>query len=91
MSNTAANQVKVRSNEVIDAVKSLQVKLKDAEKELQSLKAKASTGILDDLVGTAKDVNGIKLLTAEVKDVADMRDFMDKAKGKLKSGVIVFG
>jgi len=36
-------------------------------------------------------VNGIKLLTAEVKDVADMRDFMDKAKGKLKSGVIVFG
>jgi len=26
-----------------------------------------------------------------VHDVADMRDFMDKAKGKLKSGVIVFG
>jgi len=89
--NTAANQVKVRPNEVVDAVKTLQTKLKDAEKELQSVKAKASTGILDELIGTAKDMNGIKLLTAEVKDVADMRDFMDKAKGKLKSGVIVFG
>ncbi len=89
--NAVANQVKVRPNEALDAVVSLQTKLKDAEKELQSAKAKASTGALDDLIGTAKDVNGIKLLTAEVKDVADMRDFMDKAKSKLKSGVIVFG
>ena len=89
--NKAAGLVKVRPNEVMDAVKTLQIKLKDAEKELQSVKAKASTGQLDDLIATAQDVNGIKLLTAEVKDVADMRDFMDKAKGKLKSGVIVFG
>ena len=89
--NRSASLVKVRPNEVVDAVKTLQTKLKDAEKELQSLKAKASTGQLDDLIATAQDVNGIKLLTAEVKGVADMRDFMDKAKGKLQSGVIVFG
>jgi len=88
---SVANQVKVRAHEAVDAVVLLQSKLKEAEKELQSLKSKASTGILDDLIGTALDVNGIKLLTAEVNDVADMRDFMDKAKGKLKSGVIVFG
>lgn len=89
--NNVAGQMKVRTTESLDAVVTLQNKLKDAEKELQSVKAKASTGILDDLIQTAVDVNGIKLLTAEVKDVADMRDFMDKAKGKLKSGVIVFG
>jgi len=89
--SAVANKVKVRPNEVVDAVKTLQTKLKDTEKELQSVKAKASTRILDELIGTAKEVNGIKLLTAEVKDIADMRDFMDKAKGKLKSGVIVFG
>jgi len=89
--NTAASQLKVRSNEVVTSLSTLQSKLKDAEKELQSVKAKASTGILDDLIQTAIDVNCVKLLTAEVKDVADMRDFMDKAKGKLKSGVIVFG
>ncbi|MDX8391114.1 MAG: alanine--tRNA ligase [Mariprofundaceae bacterium] len=93
--NDVAGHVKARSFEAADAVASLQSRLKEAEKELSSLKAKASTGVLDDLIGTAVDVdaNGetIKLLTAEVKDVADMRDFMDKAKGKLKSGVIVFG
>ena len=87
----AASKVKVRPNEVVDAVAALQTKLKDTEKALQCLKAKASTGQLDDLIAKAQDVAGIKLLAVEVKDVADMRDFMDKAKSKLKSGVLVFG
>ena len=89
--NAVAGKMKVRTFEAVDGVLSLQTKLKEAEKSLQSLKAKAATGVLDDLIGTAVDINGVKLLTAEVNDVADMRDFMDKAKGKLKSGVIVFG
>ncbi|MDX8395607.1 MAG: alanine--tRNA ligase [Mariprofundaceae bacterium] len=89
--NTVAGKMKVRSFEAVDGISTLQNKLKAAEKELQSLKSKSATGVLDDLIGTAVDVNGTKLLTAEVKDIADMRDFMDKAKGKLKSGVIVFG
>ncbi len=95
MLNDVAGRVRVRPFEVVDAVATLQIRLKDAEKELASLKAKQSTGMLDDLIGTAVDVsaNGkiIKLLAAEVKGVADMRDLMDKAKGKLKSGVIIFG
>jgi len=89
--NRAAGQLKVRPFEAVEAVASLQTKLKEAERELTSLKAKQSTGMLDDLIGTAVDVNGVNLLTAEVSGVADLRDFMDKAKGKLKSGVIVFG
>ncbi len=90
-----AGRMRVRSLEAADAVATLQLRLKDTEKELVSLKARQSTGILDDLIGTVVDVsvNGgtIKLLASEVKDIADMRDFMDKARGKLKSGVIVFG
>ncbi len=89
--NRAAGQLKVRPFEAVEAVATLQAKLKEAEKELTSLKAKASTGVLDDLIGRAVDVEGAKLLVAEVSGVADLRDFMDKAKGKLKSGVIVFG
>jgi alanyl-tRNA synthetase len=89
--NEVAGQVKVRPFEASDAVAALQAKLKEAERELTSLKGKQSSGILDDLIGTAVDVGGTKLLTAEVSGVADFRDFMDKAKGKLKSGVIVFG
>jgi len=89
--NTAASQLKVRPFEAVDAVAALQGKLKEVEKELASLKAKQSTGILDELIDTAVDADGVRLLTAEVSGVADLRDFMDKAKNKLKSGVIVFG
>jgi len=87
----AAVHLKVRPFEAVDAITSLQGKLKETEKELASLRAKQSTGMLDDLIKQAVDVNGVALLTAEVSGVKDMRDFMDKAKGKLKSGVIVFG
>jgi len=87
----AANRLKAQSGEIPQAISQLQSRLKEAEKELVSLRARQSTGLLDDLVRQAIDVNGVKLLTAEVSNVSDLRDFMDKAKGKLKSGVIVFG
>jgi len=89
--NETAGALKVRPFEAADAVATLQNKLKETERELTSLRAKQSTGLLDDLVKQAVDVNGVNLLVAEVSGVKDMRDFMDKAKGKLKSGVIVFG
>jgi alanyl-tRNA synthetase len=83
--------LKVRPFEAAEAVSNLQAKLKQTEKELESLRTKQSTGLLDDLVKQAVDVDGVKLLAAEVSGVKNMRDFMDKAKGKLKSGVLVFG
>jgi len=89
--NETAGSLKVRPFEAADAVSNLQSKLKETEKELTSLRAKQSTGLLDDLIKNAIDVNGVKLLAAEVSGVKDMRDFMDKAKGKMKSGILVFG
>ncbi|NWF39842.1 alanine--tRNA ligase [Mariprofundus sp. NF] len=89
--NETAGALKVRPFEASDAVSNLQAKLKETERELTSLRAKQSTGLLDDLITSAVEVNGVKLLAAEVSGVKDMRDFMDKAKGKMKSGVLVFG
>jgi len=89
--NETAGHLKVRPFEAAETVSYLQAKLKQTEKELESLRAKQSTGLLDDLIGQAIDVNGVKLLAAEVSGVKNLRDFMDKAKGKLKSGVLVFG
>jgi len=86
-----AGLLKVRPFEAADAVVNLQAKLKQTEKELEALRAKQSTGLLDDLVRQAVDVDGVPLLAAEVSGVKNLRDFMDKAKAKLKSGVLVFG
>ncbi len=89
--NEVAGLLKVRPFEASDATAGLQTKLKAESRIVASLTAKSATSMLDDLIDTAIDVNGIKLLTAEVSGISDFRDFMDKAKGKLKSGVIVFG
>jgi len=88
----AAGAMKVRPQEAVEAVQQLQGKLKDAEKELTSLKGKQASSLLNDLVDQAVDVNGVALVAAELPAaVGDLRDVMDKAKSKLKSGVIVFG
>ncbi|HXH72486.1 MAG TPA: alanine--tRNA ligase [Mariprofundaceae bacterium] len=88
----AASQLKVKPSDLSKQIEQLQAKLKEAEKELTSLKGKQATGALDELVASASEVGGVKLLVAEAPaNVQDLRDFMDKAKAKLKSGVIVFG
>ena len=87
-----AGYLKVRPQETAEAAAQLQAKLKEAERQLASLQAKQASGLLDDIVDKAVDVHGVSLVAAELPEsVADLRDAMDKAKAKLKSGVIVFG
>jgi alanyl-tRNA synthetase len=90
--SATAGQLKVRPQETAEAAVQLQAKLKEAERQLASLQAKQASGLLDDIVDKARDINGVSLVAAELPEsVADLRDAMDKAKAKLKSGVIVFG
>jgi alanyl-tRNA synthetase len=87
-----AGQLKVRPPEAAEAAAQLQAKLKESERELASLQARQASGLLDEVIARARPVDGVNLVAAELPDsVADLRDAMDKAKAKLKSGVIVFG
>jgi alanyl-tRNA synthetase len=88
----ATNLLKASPSNVIEAITQLQERLKESERELGSLRARHSSGLLDDLVKRAVDCAGVRVLVAEVgSEIPDLRDFMDKAKAKLKSGIIVFG
>ncbi|MDQ6975917.1 MAG: DHHA1 domain-containing protein, partial [Mariprofundaceae bacterium] len=74
------------------SIEQLQTELKDSLRQLQSLQARQSTALLHQLMDAVRVINGTNLLVAELgNDVKDLRDFMDKARHKLKSGVIVFG
>jgi len=91
----AAAKLKTPPAELPRAIAALQERLRETEKTVQTLQARQAAGVLDELVSRAVDVEArgrrIRLLAAEVSGVSDLRDFMDKAKAKLKSGVIVFG
>jgi alanyl-tRNA synthetase len=80
----APAEVPARLTQVLDQVRAL-------EKELAALKGKLASAQGDDLLSKAVDVNGLKVLAAQLEgaDAKTLRDTLDKLKDKLKSAVIV--
>ena len=73
-----------RLGQVVDHVKAL-------EKEVAALKGKLASAQGDELVTQALEINGVKLLAAQLDgaDTKTLRETMDKLKDKLKTAVIV--
>ena len=77
--------------EVADKVRALLEKQKKLERELDSLKAKAASGVTADLGANAVDVDGIKVLAARLEgfDARALRDAVDRFKQQLGDAVVV--
>lgn len=73
-----------RISQILDNVKSL-------EKELATLKSKLASAQGDDLIKQAVEVNGVKILAAEMigADAKALRETLDKLKDKLKTCVVL--
>jgi alanyl-tRNA synthetase len=78
-------------DDVDEKVRELVERSRKLEKEVQQLKSKLASGQGGDLTSQAKDVNGIKVLAAQIDgaDAKSLRDAVDQLKGKLGSSVIV--
>ena len=78
------SELNERISAVIDQTKAL-------EKEMSSLRGKLAASKGDDLVSQAVDVNGVKVLVAQLDgvDTKSLRESMDKLKDKLKPAVIL--
>ncbi len=83
--------VKGTAENVADKVSALRAENRDLEKEIARLKQKLATGAGSDLTADAVEVNGIKVLAANVDgaDAKSLRDTMDQCKNKLGSAVIL--
>jgi alanyl-tRNA synthetase len=77
--------------DVDEKVRELVERSRRLEKEVQQLKSKLASGQGSDLTSQAKDVDGIKVLAAQIDgaDAKSLRDAVDQLKGKLGSSVIV--
>ena len=66
---------------------------KELEREIDGLKGKLAAKDSSDLLGGVKEVNGVKLLVTlvDAPDVRTLRDFGDKVRDKLSSGIILLG
>lgn len=77
-------EVPARLTQVLDQMRTL-------EKELAALKGRLASSQGDDLMAQAVDVNGLKVLAAQLQgaDAKALRDTLDKLKDKLKTAAIV--
>jgi alanyl-tRNA synthetase len=89
----AASALKCSEKEVLNKINSQVSELKEKEKEIIDLKRKLTSSIEDEILSSAKEIKGIKLVTASLKDIDgdSLRDLADKLRDRISDGVVVLG
>jgi alanyl-tRNA synthetase len=89
----AAALFKANPQELAERVEKSLKHIRELEKEIEVLKGKMAAKDSGDLLSQVREVNGAKVLAVEVaiSDVKTLRDFGDKLRDKIGSGVILLG
>jgi alanyl-tRNA synthetase len=79
--------------EIYDRAEKLLKTVRDLEKEIDVLKGKLAAKESGDLMSQVKEMAGVKVLASEVaiSDAKTLRDFGDKLRDRIGSGVILLG
>jgi len=85
--------LKANPLELSERVEKLLKHQKDMEKEIETLKSKLAAKDIAKLAGRVKEINGVRVLTAEVSaaDAKTMREIGDRLRDKIQSGIILLG
>jgi alanyl-tRNA synthetase len=89
---TAAH-LKIGLMETSDRTEKLLRRERELEREIESLKGKLAAKDSGDLMGCVRQINGVAVLATvvEASDVKTLRDFGDKLRDRLRSGIILLG
>ncbi|MBI3831111.1 MAG: alanine--tRNA ligase [Planctomycetes bacterium] len=90
---TVAAQLKTKRDGVLERLKALSDEKAALERELESFKKKAANAAAGDLLTSAKDVKGAKLVAASLdgQDAVGLRTTLDGIRKKLPEGAVVLG
>jgi alanyl-tRNA synthetase len=85
--------LKAQPAEEIDKLHRLTVQQRELERQLAALKQRLATAQTQDYFSEVREVNGIKVLALCLDnfDRKGLRSFVDTAKERLRSGVVVVG
>jgi alanyl-tRNA synthetase len=85
--------LRAKPDELLAAVEKLTEGEKKLRKELEALRMKRAAAQATDLAQTAREVKGVRVVSAQVEaaDRNSMRQMVDELRPKLGSGVIVLG
>ena len=87
----AAALLKTTPAELAEHIKKLQEELREVKRENESLKSKAASGQMGNIMDKVTEVKGVKFLAASVDnvDMNGLRDLGDQLKEKLGSGILL--
>jgi alanyl-tRNA synthetase len=85
--------LKTRKGELVNRVKKLLDEEKNLQRELEKIKNRMASNQSQDLLSEVKTIAGIKVLVAQVEapDPKVLREFADKVRDRMSSGIIVLG
>jgi alanyl-tRNA synthetase len=85
--------LKASDPDVVGRVERLMSQLREAEKDLERIKHKMQASEAGVVIEGAKVINGVKVLArrAENMDPKELRDFGDKLRDNIKSGILALG
>ena len=89
----SAALLKANPLELSERIEKIQKHQKELEKEIDILNSRLATKDLSDLFKKVKEIKGIRVLATVVDaaDVKTLRDFGDKLRDKIQSGIILIG
>ena len=89
----SASLLKANPLELSERIEKIQKHQKEMEKEIDILNSRLATKDLSDLFKKVKEIKGIRVLATVVDaaDVKTLRDFGDKLRDKIQSGIILIG
>jgi alanyl-tRNA synthetase len=88
-----ASKLNVGEDDVLATIEKLSATVKSLEKDLETQKRKGALGQLDELIGKAQTIKGVKVIAEEVQNVdrEGLRQLVDSLRQKLGSGVVALG
>lgn len=89
---TIAASLKTSTKDIERRIEGLLLEMKEKEKELEALKSNMAASAVDELLVNAKDIKGVKTVSALINtDVDGLRELGDRLRDKLGKAAIVLG
>jgi alanyl-tRNA synthetase len=88
-----AQLLKTTELDVVPRVEKLVAQVRSLEKELDKFKHKFQSSQTGDVLSEAREINGVKVLVKRMDNMEqkDLRDFGDKLRDKLGTGILALG
>lgn len=91
---SVSERLKASRGEVVRKLDKLLEEKKIRDREVETLKAKLAGGVTTDILDGVREIQGVRVLTKVLDNVTtpkDLRDFADRVRDRLGSGIALLG